>query len=81
MTEELSGSMKILLHVPTMIQSFSLFTILTIIITIGLTLLNKRLKENKTQKKIPPKTFNVRKVERSRKERRYKKVPHFDIIT
>ena len=43
--------MKMLLHVPTIIQSFSLFTILTIIITIGLTVLFKRLKENKTQKK------------------------------
>ena len=73
--------MKILLHVPTIIQSFSLFTILTIIITTGLTLLFKRLKDNKIQKKIPPKTFNVRKVERSRQERRYKKVPHFDTIT
>ena len=84
MTEELSGSLKILLQVPTIIQSFSLFTILTSIITVGLTVLLQRFKENKIQKNIPQKTFNVRKVEKTlsldRKERRYKKVPHFDIV-
>ena len=80
----MSGPVKILLQLPTIIQSCSLFTILTSVITVGLTILLQKMKENKQEKKIPLDSFKLKEEDKAvilgTKETRYKKVPNFDNV-